>query len=138
MTAVQSHLGSSHQQPKRSGGVAGERRQPSKSRFEHSGYRPFDAVDGDVNNAFTIHADHNISSGDDGLQVCLEKTCMIDHYLLSSQTADAAYRPHAFVLQRSDYGFVWADVDSVANDGSALEHYDGIPMTKVARTFRLS
>ena len=105
----------------------------ARSKTLVSRYRPFDAVDGDLNTAFTIHADDKLSSGDDWFEVDLERTCMIDRYVVSSQNADPAYRPVTFTLQRSDDGFTWTDVDSVTDNTSVLDHYYGIPMTKVAR-----
>ena len=98
-----------------------------------SSYRPFDAVDGDLNTAFVIHADDKLSSGDDWIEVDLERPCMIDRYVVASQTPYPAYRPARFNLQRSDDGFTWTDVDAVANNTDKLDHYYGIPMTKVVR-----
>ena len=74
----------------------------ARSKALVSSYRPFDAVDGDLNTAFTVHADDNISSGDDWFQIDLEKTRMIDHCVVSFQTPDPAYRVNIFKLQRSD------------------------------------
>jgi hypothetical protein len=106
----------------------------ARSKILVSSYRPFDAVDGDLNTAFTIHADDKLSSGDDWIQVDLERLCMIDRYVVASQTPYPAYRPASFNLQRSDDGFTWIDVDAVANNTDQLDHYYGIPMTKVVRT----
>jgi hypothetical protein len=103
----------------------------ARSKILVSSYRPFDAVDCDLNTAFTIHADDKLSSGDDWIQVDLERPCMIDRYVVASQTADPAYRPSTFNLQRSDDGFTWADVDSATPNTDQLDHYYGIPMTKV-------
>ncbi len=105
----------------------------ARSKALVSSYRPFDAVDGDLNTAFTIHADDKISSGDDWVQVDLDRPCMIDRYVVASQSAYSAYRPASFNLQRSDDGFTWADVDPLANNTDYLEHYYGTPMTKVTR-----
>ena len=107
---------------------------PARSKVLVSSYRPFDAVDGDLNTAFTIHADDKLSSGDDWIQVDLERPCMIDRYVVASQAAYPAYRPASFNLQRSDDGFTWTDVDPVANHTDPLDHYYGIPMTKVVRS----
>ena len=105
-----------------------------RSKVLVSSYRPFDAVDGDLNTGFTIHADDKLSSGDDWIQVDLERSCMIDRYVVASQSADPAYRPRSFNLQRSDDGFTWTDIDAVANNTAALDHYYGIPMIKIARS----
>jgi hypothetical protein len=105
----------------------------ARSKILVSSYRPFDAVDGDLNTAFTIHADDKLSSGDDWIQVDLERPCMIDRYVVASQTAYPAYRPATFNLQRSDDGFVWTDVDAATPNTDQLDHYYGIPMTKVTR-----
>ena len=105
----------------------------ARSKILVSSYRPFAAVDGDLNTAFTIHADDKLSSGDDWIQVDLERPCMIDRYAVASQTPYPAYRPASFNLQRSDDGFTWTEVDPVANNTDQLDHYYGIPMTKVVR-----
>ena len=105
----------------------------ARSKILVSSYRPFDAVDGDLNTAFTIHADDKLSSGDDWIQVDLERPCMIDRYVVASQTPYPAYRPASFNLQRSDDGLTWTDVDSQANNTDQLDHYYGIPMTKATR-----
>jgi hypothetical protein len=105
----------------------------ARSKVLVSHYRPFDAVDGDLNTGFTIHADDELSSGDDWIQVDLERICMIDHYVVASQSADPAYRPGSFNLQRSDDGFAWTDVDTHADNTATLDHYYGIPMIRVAR-----
>jgi hypothetical protein len=105
----------------------------ARSKILVSSYRPFDAVDGDLNTPFTIHADDKLSSGDDWIQVDLDRPCMIDRYVVASQTAYPAYRPGSFNLQRSDDGFVWTDVDQLAENTGQLDHYYGIPMTKVVR-----
>jgi hypothetical protein len=104
-----------------------------RSKVLVSSYRPFDAVDGDLNTGFTIHGDDKLSSGDDWIQVDLERTCMIDTYIVASQAADPAYRPVSFNLQRSADGLTWMDVDAPANSTATLDHYYGIPMTKVSR-----
>jgi hypothetical protein len=95
--------------------------------------RPFDAVDGDLNTAFTIHADDKLSNGEDWFQVDLEKFYLIDRYVVASQAADPAYRVLEFTLQKSDDGFIWTDVDAVPKGDVVVDHYYGIPMTKVAR-----
>jgi hypothetical protein len=105
----------------------------ARSKTLVSSYRPFDAVDGDLNTAFTIHADDKISFGDDWIHVDLERPCMIDRYVVASQTPYPAYRPGSFNLQWSDDGFTWTDVDPLANNTDQLDHYYGVPMTKVAR-----
>ena len=105
----------------------------ARSKILVSSYRPFAAVDGDLNTAFTIHVDDKLSSGDDWVQVDLERPCMIDRYAVASQTPYPAYRPASFNLQRSDDGFTWTEVDPVANNTDQLDHYYGIPMTKVVR-----
>jgi hypothetical protein len=105
----------------------------ARSKILVSSYRPFDAVDGDLNTALTIDADDKLSSGDDWIQVDLERPCMIDRYVVASQTAYPAYRPAIFNLQRSDDGFTWTEVDPAAANTDQLDHYYGIPMTKVVR-----
>ncbi len=71
-----------------------------------------------MNTAFAIEADDKISCGDDWFLVDLDKVYMIDRYVVVSQTHDPADRPGGFTLQRSDDGFAWTDVDSVANNVS--------------------
>jgi hypothetical protein len=105
----------------------------ARSKFLVSSYRPFDAVDGDINTGFTLHVDDRISSGDDWLQIDLEKSHQIDRYVVSSQTADSAYRLTTFGLQKSDDGMVWTEVDAVAEHPAKLDHYYGIPMVKIVR-----
>jgi F5/8 type C domain len=105
-----------------------------RSKVLVSSYRPFDAVDGDINTGFTIHADDKLSSGDDWIQVDLERPCMIDHYVVVSQSAYSAYRPGSFNLQRSDDGLVWTNVDPLTKNTDQLDHHYGIPMTKVGRS----
>ena len=105
----------------------------SRSKVLVSSYRPFDAVDGDLNTAFIVHADDKLSRGDDWVQVDLEKIYTIDHYVVSSQAADPAYRPVTFSLQKSDDGLRWIEVDSVSDNPGTIRHYYGVPMTTVAR-----
>ena len=69
-------------------------------------YRPFDAVDGNMSTDFAIYADDKISSGDDWLQLDLDKKYMIDRYAVVSKPRDIAWRPNTFSLQKSDDGFV--------------------------------
>jgi len=105
----------------------------ARSKVLVSSYRPFNAVDGDLNTAFTIHADDKLSSGDDWIQVDLERPCMVDRYVVACQTPYPSYRPPSFNLKRSDDGFSWTDVDPLTNNTGQLDHYYGIPMTKVTR-----
>ncbi len=105
----------------------------ARSKVLVSSYRPFDAVDGDLNTGFTLHTDDKLSSGDDWFQVDLDKIHMIDRYILSFQAADPAYRPTSFTLQKSDDGFAWIDVDTVVDKAVTLDHYYGIPMTRYVR-----
>lgn len=105
----------------------------ARSKFLVSSYRPFDAVDGDLNTAFIIHADDRISSGDDWLSVDLEKIHMIDRYTVVSQTQNPAYRPRSFTLQKSDDGFAWTDVDAITSATGEPSTIDCIPLTTVAR-----
>ncbi|MDO8303954.1 MAG: discoidin domain-containing protein, partial [Sedimentisphaerales bacterium] len=79
-------------------------------------YRPFDAVDGTMSTDFAIYADDKISSGDDWLQLDLDKKYMIDRYAVVSKPRDSTWRPSSFTLQKSDDGFIWTDVDSVKNN----------------------
>ena len=105
----------------------------ARSKVLVSHYCPFNAVDGDLNTSFTLHADDRFSVGDDWVELDLEKVYLIDHYVVSSQTADPDYRPATFTLQRSEDGLGWSDVDTASLKTPPLEHYYGIPMTKVAR-----
>ena len=98
-----------------------------------SHYRPFDAVDGNLNTAFTMPSDDVFSSGDDWLQLDLENSYMLDRYVFVSQTADAAYRPSSFKLLKSDDGFAWTEVDSVTNAEFTLDHYYAIPLVRITR-----
>ncbi len=105
----------------------------ARSKFLVSSYRPFDAVDGNLNTGFTVHDDDKIASGDDWLQVDLDRTHRIDRYIVASQAANAAYRLTTFGLQKSDDGFVWEDVDAAADRPAKLDHYYGIPMVRIVR-----
>ena len=105
----------------------------ARSKVLVSSYRPFDAVDGDLNTGFTVHSDDELSTGDDWLQVDLERIYMMDHYVVSSQTADPAYRPETIILQRSDDGLSWTEVDSVSHWEGVIGHYYGIPMISAER-----
>jgi hypothetical protein len=105
----------------------------ARSKFLVSSYRPFDAVDGDINTGFTLHADDRISSGDDWLQVDLETIHQIDRYIVSSQSADSAYRLTNFGLQKSDDGITWTEVEAAADHTTKFDHYYGIPMVKIVR-----
>jgi hypothetical protein len=58
---------------------------------------------------------------------------MIDRYVVASQTPYPTYRPASFNLQRSDDGLTWIDVDPPVNNTNQLDHYYGVPMTKVVR-----
>jgi hypothetical protein len=78
--------------------------------------QPFAAVDGDPRTAFTIYADDKLSSGEDWLQIDLERPFTIDRYVLISKPPDPKWRPDTFTLQRSDDGFRWVDVDSVSHN----------------------
>jgi len=108
----------------------------ARSKFLVSSYRPFDAVDGDINTGFTLHVDDRISSGADWLQVDLGKSHQMDRYVVSSQAADSAYRLTTFGLQTSDDGIVWTEVDAAAEHPAQLDHYYGIPMVKIVRDVR--
>jgi hypothetical protein len=105
----------------------------ARSKILVSHYRPFDAVDGNLNTAFTMPVDDAFSSGADWLQLDLEASYMMDRYVFASQTADPAYRPSSFKLQKSENGFDWTDVDSVENAEFTLDHYYGIPLVRITR-----
>jgi hypothetical protein len=75
--------------------------------------QPFHAVDGDLRSAFSIYPDDRIASGDDWLQVDLDRPQTIDRYVLVSAPPVKGWRPVSFTLQRSDDGFAWTDVDKV-------------------------
>jgi hypothetical protein len=105
----------------------------ARSKFLVSSYRPFDAVDANLNTAFIIHSDDKISSGDDWFSVDLEKTYVIDRYTLTSQTQNPGYRPLNFILQKSDDGFTWTDVHSVTNPTGEQSTIDCIPLLTVQR-----
>ncbi len=82
----------------------------ARSRFLVSSYRPFDAVNGDLNTAFIIQADDKISSGDDWLYVDLQKTYQIDRYSVASQTQNPGYRPaglHCRRVRMVLFGAMW-------------------------------
>ncbi len=78
--------------------------------------QPFNAVDEDPRSAFAIYADDRIASGDDWLQIDLERPCTIDRYVLVSTPPVAEWRPSNFSLQKSDDGFTWADVEKVSDN----------------------
>ena len=79
-------------------------------------YQPFSAVDGDADTTCAIYAGDRISSGDDWLEVDLDKPYVIDRYVLVSKPPEAGWRPAKFTLQKSDDGFVWTDVDTVSSN----------------------
>ncbi len=105
----------------------------ARSKALVSSYRPSDVVDDDLGTSFTVHADDQLLSGDDWLQLDLENSYQIDHYVVALQSADPAYRVNTFILQKSDDGFTWTDVDTVAHGAGVLEQYYGIPMSRTAR-----
>ena len=76
--------------------------------------QPFLAVDGDPRSAFAIYADDRITSGDDWLQLDLERPCTIDRYVVASTPPVPGWRPKNFHLQKSDDGYTWTDVEKVA------------------------
>jgi hypothetical protein len=92
-------------------------------------------VDGDAGTAFTIYNDDKVASGDDWLEVDLDKKYLIDRYSVVSKPPDASWRPNTFILQRSDDGFVWTDVDSVSKNTSEICERNVPPFT--ARYVRL-
>ncbi len=80
-------------------------------------YKPFNAVDGSSESYFAQSDADLISSGnDDWLMVDLDKTYLIDRYVLLSRPQQAAWRPDAFVLQKSDDGLAWTDVDTITHN----------------------
>ena len=79
-------------------------------------YQPYNAVDGNPDTAFTIYGDDKISSGDDWLEVDLDRKYVIDDYAVVSKPANPSWRPAVFTLQKSDDGFAWTDVDTVSNN----------------------
>lgn len=105
----------------------------ARSKVLVSHYRPFQAVDGDLNTSFTIHSDDPLSSGDDWLQVDLEDLLLVDRYVASFASPDAAYRPKSFSLQYSEDGLAWKDADSVVTQAGDLDHYYAVPMLKIAK-----
>ena len=78
--------------------------------------QPFHAVDGDLRTAFSIYPDDRIASGDDWLQLDLDRPQTMDRYVLVSAPPVKDWRPASFTLQRSDDGFVWTDVDKVTDN----------------------
>jgi hypothetical protein len=78
--------------------------------------QPFQAVDEDPRSAFAIYADDRIVSGDDWLELDLERPCTIDRYVLVSNPPVAEWRPSKFSLQKSDDGFTWTDVEQVTDN----------------------
>jgi hypothetical protein len=104
-------------------------------RLLHS-YKPFNAVDGSAESFFALSDADRITSGDDEwLMVDLDRTYLIDRYVVLSRPQNAAWRPDAFTLQKSDDGFAWTDVDAVAKN--TLERVErAVPAFK-ARYVRL-
>ena len=66
-----------------------------------------------MDTAFVVTEFDAISSGDDWLMVDLGHAYQIDRYVVLSAPPNAAWRPRSFILQKSDDGFSWTDVDSV-------------------------
>lgn len=78
--------------------------------------QPFHAVDEDPRSAFAIHADDRIAFGDDWLHVDLGRSCTMDRYVVVSTPPVAEWRPARFLLQKSDDGFTWTDVETVTDN----------------------
>jgi hypothetical protein len=57
-----------------------------------------------------------MSTGEEWLVVDLDQTYLIDRYVVLSTPPHATWRPETFVLQKSDDGFSWTDVDQVAKN----------------------
>ncbi len=85
----------------------------ARSKRPWHGYAPSSAVDGSVDTAFVVTEFDETSSGDDWLMVDLGATYQIDRYVVLSVPPNAAWRPRSFILQKSDDGFSWTDVDNV-------------------------
>jgi len=98
--------------------------------------QPFQAVDEDPRSAFAIYADDRIVSGDDWLELDLERPCTIDRYVLVSNPPVAEWRPAKFSLQKSDDGFTWTDVEQVTDNHQDRVDRSVPPFT--ARYLRLS
>ena len=78
--------------------------------------QPFLAVDGDLSSAFSIYPEDRIASGDDWLQVDLDRPQTVDRYVVVSAPSVEDWRPSTFTLQKSDDGFTWTDVDKVTDN----------------------
>jgi hypothetical protein len=107
----------------------------ARSKMLSFGAQPFNAVDGDAKSAFAIYPDDRITSGDDWLQVDLDRPQTIDRYIVVSTPPVEGWRPANFTLQKSDDGFTWTDVDRVT--GNREERFERKVPAFTARYVRL-
>jgi hypothetical protein len=84
-------------------------------RLSH-GSQPAAVVDGSIETAFSVGEYDPTATGEEWLSVDLDRTCLIDRYVLVSLPPHATWRPVAFNVQRSDDGFSWTDVDVVTDN----------------------
>ena len=107
----------------------------ARSKMLSFGAQPFNAVDGDAKSAFAIYPDDRITSGEDWLQVDLDRPQTIDRYIVVSTPPTEGWRPVNFTLQKSDDGFTWTDVDKVT--GNREERFERKVPAFTARYVRL-
>ena len=80
-------------------------------------------VDGSIETAFSVGEYDPTATGEEWLSVDLDRTCLIDRYVLVSMPPHATWRPASFILQKSDDGFSWTDVEAVTdNVHDRIEH----------------
>jgi hypothetical protein len=81
-------------------------------------YQPAATVDGSIDTAFSIGEYDPTSTGEEWLSIDLDRTCLIDRYVMVSLPPNVAWawRPTSFILQKSDDGFSWTDVDVVTDN----------------------
>ncbi len=80
-------------------------------------YKPFRAVDGSGESYFALSDADKVTSGsDEWLMVDLDKTYLIDRYVILSRPTRAGWLPDAFTLQKSDDGLAWTDVDAMTKN----------------------
>ncbi len=98
-------------------------------------YSPSSAVDGSIDTAFVLSDYDDIASGDDWLMVDLNATYLIDRYVVLSVPPSALWHPKNLILQASEDGTSWKEVDRVTkNEHDRVER--AVPAFK-ARYVRL-
>lgn len=86
------------------------------TRLSHEGPQPAAVADGSLETSFSVGEYDPRASGKEWLSIDLDRTCLIDRYVVVSVPPHAAWRPASLILQKSDDGFAWSDVDVVTEN----------------------